>query len=211
MKLLNTSEHRIWGNLILCFRAITSWVFQVKRMSQHKKDLRVFPWLSVAWYAWLPGQWVTPTTEDSTCSTTRQHQEYPPHPNKCRAASLHPDCFWRKAAHSASANANTHSPTEVPAQMINRGLEVFPPVNYILELQFLFLGSPVSHLLPHSTFAASGCRNWLGSKANWRSKMILYWLFFNKWEVASRETCSYSFSFFYVGGISCFLYFIGTN
>lgn len=138
-------------------------------------------------------------------------EDHQPPPKRGWVTSLPSGCFWRKTS-SASANANPHSPTEAPAQMINRGLEVFPPANYILELHFLFLGSPVSHLLPRSTFAASGCRNWLGSKANWRSKMILYWLFFfNKREVASRETCSHTLSLTFVRGISRFLYFLGTN
>lgn len=64
------------------------------------------------------------------------------------------------------------------SQMINGGLEVFPLVDYLLELHFLFLGTSHSHLLPCSPCAASGCRNWLESKANWRFEMILYWLFF---------------------------------
>lgn len=51
-------------------------------------------------------------------------------------------------------------------------------VDYILELHVLFLGTSHSHLLPCSPLAASGCRNWLKSKANWRFEMILYWLFF---------------------------------
>lgn len=104
-----------------------------------------------------------------------------------------PFTLFLKVAHFAPENANIHSPPEVPcSQMINGGLEVFPPAHCILELHFLFLGTVLSHLLPCSTFAASGCRNWLGSKANWRSKMIFYWLFFNKGGIATRNMSSVS-------------------
>lgn len=100
-------------------------------------------------------------------------------------------------------------------QMINGDLKTFPLVNYILELHFLFLGTSHSHLLPCSTFAASGCRNRLGSKAIWRFEMILYWVvclfFFNMEDIASREMCSSIIYLIVVRVISSFLYFIVAN
>jgi hypothetical protein len=166
IKLLNTWERSRFGDLNIWLGAIAVSVCAVLTHFSISRG-----WVRIWRACKCPVSFQKCNQYSSKASGSHQLQKVPhvlqsdkirtkdhlPHSNRCWVASLHPGCFWRKAEHSPSENANAHSPTEVPAQMINRGLEVFPPANYILELHFLFLGSPLSHLVPRSKI----CCLWL--------------------------------------------------